>query len=434
MGETTTTRRLHAAALVLVMVAALAFGMFAAAAVAPDAHAASKGWNVTSGKLFYVGKDGKRVKSQKVDGITLGSDGYAKSNTASQLKMLCMQRIKSWTSSGQSKYSKLQTCFSHCVSMAFVPSTTPKDIGTSGWVQRCALRTLRTYNTECFGCACSFAMLAYELGYEPTVYGYPGVHSYVIIDGKRWDNMASQPKIAGVEHWKHKSCATPDPAGTKTSVFKWGEKYNPGKQGLYKKKGHWYFAKNGKNVKKTWKTVKGKTYYFKANGQAATGPYKAKRGKGAKTWWVFNAKGVLLKGKATRVVKVAGVKYRVAKSGKAKPGWESERTRYFLTNGELACGTRLVKGKLMCFSVKGKYDATSSEAMQLSAVNGEPATELIALLGEPTKTTTDSGTCYELPSNPTLGGVDRTRSYEHLIVSTFVGDDGVEYLESIVSR
>lgn len=434
--EATRTLDTRTIARVLAALLAVMALVFAVAAIAPDgAQAAKKGWHLKGSKLYYVKADGKKAKSTKVDGITLKSNGYAKNNTASQLKKLCMKRIKKWTSSSQSRYQKLKTCFSYCVSMPFVLSMAPKDLGTSGWVQRCALRTLKYNKGECFGCACSFAMLAYELGYKPTVYGYPEVHSYVIINGKRWDNMASQPKIAGVEHWKVVNYSKLSPKGTKSSVFKWGEKYDPGtKRGLYKKKGAYFYAVDGKNLKKAWKTVKGKTYYFKSNGKAATGSYKVKRTKSSKkAYWVFSAKGVLMKGSGTRVVKVDGVKYQVKKSGKAKSGWDDKHAKYYLKNGAIATYPRLMNGKLTYFSAKGSYSKKKTKKMRAALAMGKPATTLLKLLGDPKKVKTYDNSCYMLPGNPDLGGVDRVRTYQNVSISTFVADDGVEYLESIAA-
>ena len=40
------------------------------------------------------------------------------------------------------------------------------------------------------------------------------------------------------------------------------------KNGLVEENGKYYFYKDGKKLKKVWKTVNGKKYYFKKNGQA----------------------------------------------------------------------------------------------------------------------------------------------------------------------
>ena len=79
------------------------------------------------------------------------------------------------------------------------------------------------------------------------------------------------------------------------------------KNGLVEENGKYYFYKDGKKLKKVWKTVNGKKYYFKKNGQAATGSYKVK-----KKYYIFNEKGVFKKYKSEQPVSVGKRVYFVS--------------------------------------------------------------------------------------------------------------------------
>lgn len=78
------------------------------------------------------------------------------------------------------------------------------------------------------------------------------------------------------------------------------------------------YYKNGKKLKKTWKTIKGNKYYFDKNGYACTGACKI----GSKLY-LFNGKGILCAGKNSRFVKVGANTYYVNKNGQQKTGWFS---------------------------------------------------------------------------------------------------------------
>ncbi len=48
------------------------------------------------------------------------------------------------------------------------------------------------------------------------------------------------------------------------------------KKGLVRENGHYRYYKGGERLREKWKRVNGKKYYFKKNGNAATGSYKVK--------------------------------------------------------------------------------------------------------------------------------------------------------------
>lgn len=393
-----------------------------------------KGWQVKSGKLYKIAKNGKCTAGKRVDGITFLSKGYAKSTYASKLKIATMKFVKKHTSSSQSKYEKLHTCFNYLVSRNFTYSAEPKDIGYAGWVQRAALGTLSGGTIECITMACAFAACAYELGYEPSVKAQANVHGYVMIDGKAYDNM--YPGFGGTEQsqykswkpWKFVSWSTLSPKGKATAASKAAEAVEK-KNGLVKEGNYYYFYKNGKKVKKQWVKIGKKKYWFKKNGRAAIKSVKI-NGK----YFVFGMKGVLKTGTKTRVVKVDGVKYRVTKSGKAAPSSKFKNGKVcYLKNGELATYVRLVSGKLQAFSKKGVYNSAGSKQLQEAAIEKADASTLLQLLTQlDSSPAREQATSCMMWVNPATGetmegGDDVLYTYKHIKVQTYLATDGIEY-------
>ena len=100
------------------------------------------------------------------------------------------------------------------------------------------------------------------------------------------------------------------------------------KSGLVKIKKKYYYYKNGKKIKNTWKKIKGTKYYFGKKGAAATKSTKIK-GK----YYVFSTKGKLLTGKGVHVKKVSGKYYQIDKKGRAKAGWDKKQVYCYAKNG-----------------------------------------------------------------------------------------------------
>lgn len=112
------------------------------------------------------------------------------------------------------------------------------------------------------------------------------------------------------------------------------------KNGLVEENGKYYFYKDGKKLKKVWKTVNGKKYYFKKNGQAATGSYKVK-----KKYYIFNEKGVFKKYKSEQPVSVGKRVYFVSKKGMAAPGWHVyENKLYYAKKSGVCAKSQTVDG------------------------------------------------------------------------------------------
>lgn len=88
--------------------------------------------------------------------------------------------------------------------------------------------------------------------------------------------------------------------------------------GLKSTKGKYQYYSKGKPVTSTWKTVKGKRYYFDEKGYAAIGGAKEIKGK----YYIFSDKGVLLKPSKSKVYKLKRGVYYVNKKGQpAGTGW-----------------------------------------------------------------------------------------------------------------
>lgn len=223
------------------------------------------------------------------------------------------------------------------------------------------------------------------------------------------------------------------------------------KNGLVKKGSYRYYYKNGKMVKKAWKTIKGARYYFQKNGRAAVGSCKIS-GK----YYIFNATGKLAKGKKTRVVTIKKVKYQVTKAGRAKSGWNTAKTSYFKTNGAIVTnGTKkigsktyafnpngvLIKGdgvkkvsnydcQFLCASSTGVYDAARTKLLNQYASYSKECSALISLLGTPVSKKVDPA-CITFDNQP---ADNVTYVYPKFKLQTFKIPSGKEYFSVLEMR
>ena len=421
-------------AFVVFVAFALAFCLMGWVLVEP-AHADTEGWKLVKNgkKLVYVQKDGTKAKSRTIDGIKLKSDGYAKSNTASKLKIACLKRVAKLTNSKMTKRQKLYRCWKWVQdTIEYSNHVEPRDVNTRGWVSRAALKTIKNHNyRECYTAAAAFAMLAYELGYKPTMVEMPGYyaahHCLVKIGSKYYDNRIGPGFGEGKIHiriqrtWRIVSWADTDPLCKERPKRIWDK----GSYGLELVDGDLYYLRDGYAVTSKWKTVKGHTYYFGRTGKAATG---AKKIKG--TYYVFSSKGKLLKGNKTRLVKVRGETYRVTKAGKAKSGWvrnkQGQKVRYYEKTGCRLHGICLVGGKITAFASNGAYKDELTKKLRAAARSGEDATLLLQLLGTPDRTKTGLPSCYSNEMN----GTDSKLYYGSICVNVF-HTDTKDVLESV---
>lgn len=128
------------------------------------------------------------------------------------------------------------------------------------------------------------------------------------------------------------------------------------KKGLVREKdGYRYYVK-GKPVKNKWKKIKGRYYWFKANGIAARNGACKIRG----TYYVFDSKARRVAPKKTGPVKINGRQYIVDKNGKAVKGWQKfgNKVYYASKTGKCAAGKTVDGVKL-----NKKGYATSTKAL-----------------------------------------------------------------------
>lgn len=145
------------------------------------------------------------------------------------------------------------------------------------------------------------------------------------------------------------------------------------KKGLvHGKKGYCYYV-NGKKLTNTWKTVKGKKYYFQANGYAAVGGTVI-----SNRAYVFDVKGRLLVSSGARFARVGKYYYYVNKSGAAYTGW-------FIVKNKLYYGDS--RGRLKRNTV---YQSISFGPH----CDAQPGTETDQRIQDIRKLTEKKGYCY----------------------------------------
>lgn len=230
-----------------------------------------------------------------------------------------------------------------------------------------------------------------------------------------------------------------------------------GKSGLKKVGGKYYYFRRGRKVRSTWMKIRSRRYYFGKNGAAAVGSRKI-RG----SWYIFNAKGQLLEPGKTKTVKVKGIRYRVKKSGKAAPGWDSARTYCFGKNGRILCsswspdgkyylgkngrkytgihviagisGSAQKEGKFYIFGANGKLKQEKTRQIQLVSRYEDEMTALYRWIGSPLRADYASGSCYKAPNGDT-GGRDGVLTYSNFTIYTYRTSDGsAEYFLGAESR
>lgn len=230
-----------------------------------------------------------------------------------------------------------------------------------------------------------------------------------------------------------------------------------GKSGLKKVGGKYYYFCRGRKVRSTWMKIRGRRYYFGKNGAAAVGSRKI-RG----SWYIFNAKGQLFQPGKTKTVKVKGIRYRVKKSGKAAPGWDSARTYCFGKNGRILCsswssdgkyylgkngrkytgihviagtsGSAQKEGKFYIFGANGKLKQEKTRQIQLVSRYEDEMTALYRWIGSPLRADYASGSCYKAPNGDT-GGRDGVLTYSNFTIYTYRTSDGsAEYFLGAESR
>ena len=204
--------------------------------------------------------------------------------------------------------------------------------------------------------------------------------------------------------------------GISAEVLKGAEEEE--KDGLVEEDGYYRYYEDGKLVKSSWRTVDGKKYYFKKNGNAATLSYQIS-GK----YYIFDRNGQLFQPSSKKIVKVETdtgeyKKFRVNTDGTAASGWADGKTYYFYENGEMATGIIVVKGTFYAFKTSGKQNTAKTKKLKAAAKYKKPIADLKKLIGKPLKTKYYSS-CYG-------DGKDGVWSYATFKVYTYKPKKGAE--------
>lgn len=393
------------------------------------------------------GAKGYMVTNKVVNGIKLADDGKAIVNSTgrAELKVMCAanQVLQSVSNPGQTLNEKLKAVWRWMQNKCYERGTRPFH-ASSGWHRTFANDIFKTHSGSCESYGAAYAYLANAAGAKKCKAICSGGHGWAEVNGRVYDvewTGHSGYRYFAFPYGMSGSNGAPMYKGNCLYVVTLSPRTSPwggssssesasAKRGLVKSGNDYYFYENdGTKLKNAWKTVKGKRYYFRSNGKAAVGPCKVK-GKA----YVFGSNGALKTGKSTHVVTVAGVKYRVAKNGRAKPGFDASKTNLYLESGELACAPCLYKGDLFWCSSEGVYNAAETDKLRAAATKDADGAALIKLLGAPNDTQRAVSCAFHNGEE----GDDAIYTYKHLKVYTFVvtqknaPDVDAEYVVSVL--
>lgn len=149
---------------------------------------------------------------------------------------------------------------------------------------------------------------------------------------------------------------------------------------------YYYYNSKGKKVKKCWKTIKKKTYYFQKDGSAATGATII-----SKKRYLFSGQGVLMKNRFVtygadtyyanaKGIAVTGIKtikkkyYGFTSQGIMRKGWytyKKTNTYYFSQKtGAAYTGWKTIDGKKYYFNSQGKMQKNTWVGSKYLAKDG----------------------------------------------------------------
>lgn len=344
--------------------------------------------------------------------------------------------VKKLTKKSDSKATKRYKCFRWLMKQ---PTVIHRhwSYQREAWPAVYAMDHFKRIGGDCQSYAAAFAYMAAAIGYKNTYACTDtktepgGGHSWAMIGKAVYDPMFASRSFSTFYNSTHGTYQINpttrvllpmfNPKHAKGSAKSSSSTAKSHKTKLVKKKGKLKYYVNGKLVKNRWVSIGSKTYYFGGNGVAAVGSKKIKFA-GKKAYYVFSSKGVLQTGKKTRDVRVDGVRYRVSKSGKAKPGKvkEAKGWRYYQENGAAASGLCFYKGKLSWFDKKtGYYNSDKTKKVRKAAKADADITPLLKIAGKGTVTKyPDSCLCL-----PDQTGTDVQHSYALVDIQTFVDDE-----------
>ena len=345
---------------------------------------------------YYVNPNTSRVEGMKYGATYYYANGMQMTK-ADSMDFATFQRarriVAKLTKPTQSKAAKRLVCFKW-VMKGYYAVHRAWSFYRPGWTALYADDRFKNRGGDCISDASAFAYLAAAIGYKNVGVGVDGKnirdpHSWTMIGKAVYDPLFAESKSFAQYYGATSGVYEINPGGrinvayfsakhAKKSAKK--SKRDLSKAGLTKIKGKLYYYSNGRKLKKTWKTVGKKRYYFNAKGAALTGSAKVKG-----TYYVFSTQGRLLRGKAARYVALGKKTYRVSKSGKAVNGLGAD-SKFCRKNGELLCGVDVIDGKFYAASAQGVYDASLTSKLRSAAVRNKPVATLRTLLGAPLKT------------------------------------------------
>lgn len=380
------------------------------------------------------GKGGAMVKSKIVEGVELDKNGYAKLNERNlpelELYVKANDIVEQVTRPRWSQEKKLLACFDYFATFKHFKFYRPRKY-SSYEAQHVdyALDLLdpdkRKGDCDSWGVAFSYVSVA--LGYPDALYVTRGGHAWIEINGLIYDPewSAGHSRTFAI-HYGELPGNDPNKKYTYPHVTyrvfpehgAWaGESVPHVKLGktrtLVKFDGQRYFAGKDGYTAANWATCKKQDYYFKQDGTAVSGSYRAKRD-GKNRWFVFRENNALVAGNGTMLVPVSGDLYLCDGDGRALSG--EHGGKFYLPTGKAAdAGIQLSDGKFYAISDNGSIDASRTEALNAAAVQKEDATTLLSLLGEPKKVT-ESASCLNYLG---YAGTDKVYKYANFKVQTF---------------
>lgn len=411
-------------------------------------------WHKVGKSYFYftpkTKAKGAMVVNKVVNGVRLDKEGRAvlNSEARAELKLLIKATdfVEKHTKATWTQKKKLRVSF-NVLRDKYPERLLHGWTSKKGWHRLFAMDVLGGKGGDCYSFGAAFAYIANAIGCKSCKAISSGGHGWAEVNGKVYDPEWSKHSRLDLFAFSYANSGHGGSPGyrnarkyvvtiaPRTKAFKGTREQNDtqsftGKSGLVSRDGKRYYVQNGKPVTRTWKTLKGHRYYFQKDGAAATGPAKIKG-----TWYVFGKTGRLMTGKKTRVVKIAGQKFRVTKAGKAKSGWDTSRTHRFAKDGHMYTGTVVINEKFFVFSAQGTYIKQKTLQLGDAAIMDADAAPLLALLGKPVKASY-SPSCYVMfdENGNELFGKDGRIFYDCFTVYTFKADNGIEYYRGAEER
>lgn len=397
------------------------------------------GWRKVKGGYYYfqIAHKGKgyMVASKVVCGVRLSKGGSAVLTSAAKeelnvlIKANNLMDILARPCWGKAK--KLRAAWKYMTNRRKVAERSYRSFkNTKNWHHAFALDIFDRHGGSCYSMGAAFAYLAQAAGYRSCKVVSSGGHGWALVDGLVYDPewttwhagnwYAIKGSKGGVNYTVNSVyVATVCPnaktgGGSGTSATSAAS----AKRGLVKSGGSYYYYEQGRKVTSSWRTVRGRRYYFGKGGKAVVGLAKVKG-----TYYVFNSKARLSKGSKVHFCSVGGKRYRVAASGRAKPGWNAAKTKRYSEKGLLMCGVWAVGGKFYAATSSGRYDAGRTRALRQAAAVDAPVAPLLELLGTPREVVYVDA-CRLGPSG--LGGQDGIMTYAHFTLYTFRDTAGAE--------